>query len=190
MLGSDQDAEDALQEALLRAWRGLPRFDGRSSLRGWLYRIVTNACRDEIERRSRRVVPVGHGPQEEPAPEGGGAAPEARCEQREGAELALAAALHLPARQREVLILCEVLGFSAQEASDSLGTTVASVNSALQRARAALVERRPERSRRSLGEVRDIAAGFVDAFERGDVGAILAFVAGGATFGRRVPAMS
>ena len=135
MLGSVQDAEDALQEALLRAWRGLARFEGRSSLRTWLYRIATNACLKAIERRPQRVLPVDYGPPPtrrrpgaplvesvwlEPYPDerlgsATAAGPEARYEQRESVELAFIAALqHLPARQRAVLILREVLGFSAE----------------------------------------------------------------------------
>src|SRR6266516_2788130 len=105
MLGSAADAEDALQETLLRAWRGLPRFAGRSSVRSWLYKIATNACLRAIERRPRRGL----------------ASPEARYEQREGVELAFIAALqHLPARQRAVLILRDVLGFSARETAQAL----------------------------------------------------------------------
>src|SRR6185437_294416 len=149
MLGSLPDTEDALQDALLRAWRGLPRFQGRSSLRSWLYRIATNACLSAVERRPKRVLPSDHGPPAdphdhsgsplvdsvwvEPYPderlglEDGRAAPEARYERRESVELAFVAALqHLPPNQRAVLILREVLGFSAREVADSLGTTTAS----------------------------------------------------------------
>ena len=137
MLGSLQDAEDALQETLLRAWRGLAAFGGRSSAHTWLYRIATNACLDEIARRPKRVLPADRGPPTagpedpgeplvesvwiEPYPDEtlglavGYAAPEARYDQREAVELAFIAALqHLPARQRAVLILREVLGFSAR----------------------------------------------------------------------------
>src|SRR5688572_20326344 len=140
MLGSVHDAEDSLQEALLRAWRGLPRFQDRSSLRTWLYKISTNTCLDEIARRPKRVLPIDFGPAAdphdspgaplaesvwvEPYPDGdlgdGFAAPAARYEQRESVELAFVAALqHLPATQRAVLILREVLGFSAQETADA-----------------------------------------------------------------------
>jgi RNA polymerase sigma-70 factor, ECF subfamily len=212
MLGSVHDAEDALQEALLRAWRGLCGFDGRSSLRRWLYRITTNVCLDAIARRPKRVLPIDYAPPVaasgrepgepvaesvwvEPYPdetlglEDGYAGPAARYEQREAVELAFVAALqHLPARQRAVLILREVLGFSAREVSEALGTTVASVNSALQRARKALDDRLPERSQqatmRSLGDggVREIVERFVEAFERGDVDAIIALLAEDATF--------
>ena len=161
MLGSIQDAEDALQDALLRAWRGLDRFEGRSSPRSWLYRIATNTCLDAIARRPKRILPVdGDGAPLvetvwlEPFPdelvEEGFAAPEARYEQRESVELAFIAALqHLPANQRAVLILREVLGFSAKEVASMLDTTPASVNSAMQRARASADERLPERSQQA-----------------------------------------
>jgi RNA polymerase sigma-70 factor, ECF subfamily len=212
MLGSVHDAEDALQDAFLRAWRGLCGFDGRSRLRRWLYRIATNTCLDAIARRPKRVLPIDYGPPAdphsaevgeplaasvwvEPYPdetiglEDGYAAPEARYEQREAVELAFVAALqHLPPRQRAVLILREVLGFSAKEVSRTLGTTVASVNSALQRARKGLDDRLPEKSQqatiRSLGDrrVREIVQCFIDAFERGDVDAIVAMLANDATF--------
>ena len=211
MLGSVQDAEDALQEAMLRAWKGLPRFDGRSSLRTWLYRIATNTCLDTIGRRPKRVLPVDYGPAAdphggpgepvvesvwiEPYPdetfgiEDGYAAPEARYEQRESVELAFVAALQfLPATQRAALILCEVLGFSAKEAAETLDTTVASVNSALQRARKTLEERVPERSQqatlRALGddEVTALVDRYVEAWERNDVDTVVAMLAEEATF--------
>jgi RNA polymerase sigma-70 factor, ECF subfamily len=211
MLGSVHDAEDALQDALLRAWRGLPRFEGRSSLRSWLYRIATNACLDVVARRPKRVLPIDYGPAADPhegpgepviervwvepypdeqlGVEDGFAAPEARYERRESVELAFIAALqHLPATQRAVLILREVLGFSAREAAETLETTTASVNSALQRARAAVDQRLPEQSQqatlRALGDerVREIVEGYVDAWERGDVDAVVAMLAEDATF--------
>src|SRR5919198_826186 len=161
MLGSVHDAEDALQETLLRAWRGLPRFEGRSSLKSWLYTIATNTCLNLIEKRPKRVLPVDYGPAADPhggprepvvesvwvepypdeliGVEDGLAGPEARYEQREGVELAFIAALQLlPANQRAVLILRDVLGFSAREVAGTLETSVASVNSALQRARKAV----------------------------------------------------
>ena len=206
MLGSAHDAEDALQEALLRAWRGLARFEGRSSLRSWLYTIATNTCLNQIERRPKRVLPIDYGPATdphdglgmplaesvwvEPYPEeavgldDGRAAPEARYEQREGVELAFTAALqHLPANQRAVLILREVLGFSAREVAESLDTTVASVNSALQRARATVDERLPEQSQqatlRALGDdgLRKVVEGYMDAMQRGDVEAVVGMLA-------------
>jgi RNA polymerase sigma-70 factor, ECF subfamily len=205
MLGSLHDAEDALQETLLRAWRALPRLSRQSSLRNWLYRIATNVCLDALARRPARVLPIGHpessndgeplaeGNWIEPYPDGelddGYAAPEARYEQREAVELAFIAALqHLPARQRAVLILREVLGFSAREVAGTMDTTVASVNSSLQRARATVDKRLPERSQqatvRSLGNrrVRRLVERFSDAFEHGDVDTILSMLADDATF--------
>src|SRR5215211_2247912 len=211
MLGSLHDAEDALQDSLLRAWRGLRGLERRGSLRAWLYRIATNACLDAIDRRPRRVLPIDFGPPAnagddpgeplggsvwvEPYPdaalgvEDGHAAPESRYEQRESLELAFIAALqNLPARQRAVLILREVLGFSAREVAESLQTSVASVNSALQRARRAIDERLPARSQqatlRSLEDegVQELVERFVDAFESGDVDAILALLTEDAAF--------
>src|SRR3989440_2359632 len=211
MLGSVHDAEDALQEALLRAWRGLSRFEGRSSLRSWLYTIATNTCLTAIERRPKRVLPIDYGPATDPhvAPgepivesvwlepypdetlglEDGFAAPEARYEQREAVELAFIAALqHLPANQRAVLILREVLGFSAKETAETLETTTASVNSALQRARAAVDERVPEQTQqatlRSLGDgkLQEIVDGYVDAWQRGDVDAVVGMLTEDAAF--------
>jgi len=178
MLGSAYDADDALQDALLRAWRGLPRFAGRSSLRAWLYKIATNACLDFIGRRPKRVLPLDYGPPADPA-DGIGApitesvfiepyptGPEASYEERESVELAFVAALqHLPARQRAVLILREVLGFSAQEVADALDSTVTSVNSALQRARKATEDQLPEQTQqatlRMLGDQRVQELGLV-----------------------------
>src|SRR5919108_6620536 len=211
MLGSVHDAEDALQDAMLRAWRGLPRFEGRSSLRSWLYTIATNTCLNAIEKRPKRVLPVDYGPAADPhggpgAPlvesvwvepfpdevigvEDGYAVPEARYEQREAVELAFIAALqNLPPNQRAVLILREVLGFSAEETAASLETTVASVNSALQRARKTVEERLPERSQqetlRLLGDerVHELVDAYVDAWSRGDVDAVKALLAEDAVF--------
>ena len=169
MLGSLHDAEDALQNALLRSWRGLPGFEGRSSLRCWLYRIATNSCLRLIERRPKRVLPVDYGPPGvdgeplaetvwlEPLPDGiagipdGRAGPEARYEQRESVELAFVAALqHLPARQRAVLILRDVLGFAPAEIADALDTSAAAVSSALQRAHKA--RRRPAARAQPAGD--------------------------------------
>jgi RNA polymerase sigma-70 factor (ECF subfamily) len=200
MLGSVHDAEDALQEALLRAWRALPRFERRSSIRSWLYRIATNTCLDLIAKRPKRVLPIDYGPPSDP--HGGPGpplvesvwvepypdAPDASYEQRESVELAFIAALqHLPARQRAVLILREVLGFSAKEVCESLETTVASVNSALQRARKTIDEKLPDRSQqatlRTLGDeqVRAIVERYMGAWERGDVDAVVALLAEDAT---------
>jgi RNA polymerase sigma-70 factor (ECF subfamily) len=214
MLGSLHDAEDALQETMLRAWRALPDFEAKSSVATWLHRIATNVCIDAIRRRPRRVLPIDYGP----ATETGGeerwepvsepiwvepypdrelgveadtaAAPEVRYEQREAVELAFITALQdLPARQRAVLILRDVLGFSAKEVAEILETSVASANSALQRARRAFEARRPERSQqatlRALGDarVRELVDRFANACESGDVGAILALLAEDATFG-------
>jgi RNA polymerase sigma-70 factor (ECF subfamily) len=200
MLGSVQDAEDALQDALLRAWRGLDRFEGRSSPRSWLYRIATNTCLDTIAKRPKRVLPIDS---EQPVFEGvwlepfpdelleddGWAAPEARYEARESIELAFIAALqHLPANQRAVLILREVLGFSAKEVAAMLDTTPASVNSAMQRARASVDERLPERSQqqtlRSLDDdtIRELVERYIEAWDRGDVDAVVSMLADEATF--------
>jgi RNA polymerase sigma-70 factor (ECF subfamily) len=217
MLGSVHDAEDALQETSLRAWRGLARFEGRSSLRSWLYTIATNACLNAIAKRPKRVLPVDYGPAADPhagpgqplvesvwvepypdeilGVDDGPAPPEASYEQRESVELAFVAALqHLPANQRAVLILREVLGFSAKEVAETLETSVASVNSALQRARAAVAERVPEQSQqetlRALGdhEVRELVDRYVDAWERCDVEAFTAMLAEDASFA--MPPMS
>jgi RNA polymerase sigma-70 factor (ECF subfamily) len=198
MLASLPDAEDALQETLLRAWRGLPRFEGRSSFRSWLYRIATNVCLKLIERRPKRVLPADYGPPSGPrtAPgeplieagwidpypdelqgvEDGRASPEARYERRESIELAFTAALqHLPARQRAVLILRDVIGLSAGEVAEALDSTPASVYSALQRAHRGVDERLPAQSQqatlRALGDRRlqTLVERHVDAWERGDV---------------------
>lgn len=187
MLGSPDDAEDALQETLVRAWKGLPRFEGRGSLRSWLYRIATNASLDVMDRQPRRVVPIDldettpadhwHAPATEPAIEG-------RYLTREDFERALIASMRLlRSRQRAVLILREVLGFSSREAADALDTTVASVNSALQRARATIEKRLPERDQqetlRSLGDERlgERVERYLNAWERNDVDAIVSMLA-------------
>ena len=210
ILGSVEDAEDALQEALVRAWRGLPKFQGRSSLRSWLYRIVTNTSLDAAARRPKRVLPLDYGPPGDPhsglaAPvaesvwiepypdnalglDDGYATPEGRYELREGVELAFVAALqHLPGRQRAALILRDVVGFSAREAAAALDTSVASVKSALQRARRAVDERHPERSQqatlRSLGDARsrELVQRYMDAIERDDIEALVALLTEDAT---------
>jgi RNA polymerase sigma-70 factor (ECF subfamily) len=190
MLGSVHDAEDALQETLLRAWRGLPRFEGRSSLRTWLYRIATNTCVDAIERRPKlESVAVDPYPDEQLGLEDGLASPAARYEQRESVELAfLAAVQHLPASQRAALLLRDVLGFSAKETAEALETTVASANGALRRARAAIDERLPEQSQqatlRQLGDerTREVVERYMDALDRGDLEAIVAMLADDATW--------
>jgi RNA polymerase sigma-70 factor (ECF subfamily) len=211
MLASPFDAEDALQETLLRAWRALPRFRGHERLRAWLYKIATNVCLSALARSDRRGLPVDLGrpakPDEEPgAPlpetvwvqpyaddvmglQEGYASPEARYEEREAIELAFVAALqHLRPSQRAVLLLRDVLGFTAAETAGTLDTTVASVNSSLQRARRTVDERVPARSQqatlRSLGDerVRAIVERYMDAWTRGDVESLVAMLAEDATF--------
>jgi len=212
MLGSLHDAEDAIQEAMLRAWRGIGRFEGRSSLRSWLYTIATNTSLNAIERRKSRRHPIDYGPRTDPdeaepglpvaesvwiepypdellGVEDGPMAPAARYEAREAVELAFIAALQLlPANQRAVLILREVLGYSAREAAATLETSVAAVNSALQRARATLADRLPDRSQqatlRILGDdgVRAIVDAYVDAWDREDIDGVVAMLTEQATF--------
>jgi RNA polymerase sigma-70 factor (ECF subfamily) len=206
MLGSLHDAEDAVQETLLRAWRGLARFEGRSSLRSWLYTIATNASLRMIEQRPKRVLPIDyapaadpHGPPAEaltepvwlepyPDAELGLASellgPDARYEQRESIELAFTAALqHLPPRQRAVLILRDVLGFSARETAEALEASPISIDSALQRAHKAVAERVPARSQQETvrvlgdGEVRELVTRFADAWEQHDVEGLVALLA-------------
>jgi RNA polymerase sigma-70 factor (ECF subfamily) len=150
MLGSAFEAEDAVQETMLRAWRSLDRFEGRAALKSWLYRIATNVCLDAIGGREKRARPMDLGPAQEPLFENLAELPEVTwitplptpdelAEQRETLRLAFVAALqHLPAKQRAALILCEVLKWQATEAAELLETSVASINSALQRARATL----------------------------------------------------
>ena len=202
LLGSVHDADDALQDALLRAWRGLPGFDDRRPLRPWLYKIATNVCLNLAASRPRRWVPVDYrsaGGDEpvwvEPYPDeqlglpDGYASPEARYEQREAVELAFIAALqHLPAQQRAVLILRDVLGFSAREAAGMLDATPTSVHSTTQRARQTIRARLPGQSQqqamRSLGDrrLRELAQRLADALEAGQVEAIVAMLAEDATF--------
>src|SRR5579872_572231 len=155
MLGSAQDAEDLAQETLLRAWRALERFEPRAQFQTWLYRIATNACLDELERRPRRPEPVDPFPDR---PLGEPASPTydpaARYALREGMELALLRAIQqLPGRQRAVLIFRDVLGWSAAEVAEVLNGTVASVNSALQRARATIDQHLPEATRAAADPV-------------------------------------
>jgi RNA polymerase sigma-70 factor (ECF subfamily) len=194
MLGSVQEAEDVLQDALLRIWRGLPRFEGRSSLRVWMYRVTTNACLASLGRQSRRPLPVDLRPPGDPydgtdepdtevpwlEPYTG---PDASYEQTEDVELAFVAALqHLLPNERATLLLREVLGFSARETAEQLGTTVASVTSALQRARTRVDGRLPAPSQRevqrSLGEqrVRTLVERYMDAMRRADVPAVVALL--------------
>ena len=200
MLGSVHDADDALQETLLGAWKGRSGFEGRSSLRSWLYTIATNASLRILRGRRRRDLPgtVGFGddprePLAEPVAESDWIEPYPdellRYEEREGVELAYVAALQLlPPNQRAALILREVLDFSAQETAEILDTSVASITSALQRARAKLDRELPARSQqetlRSLGETRtrELVDRFVDAWNRADIPGIVAMLAEDATF--------
>src|SRR6266702_2520061 len=196
MLGSGYEAEDAVQDTMLRAWRSAGRFEGRSTVRAWLYRIATNVCMDMLRGRKRRARPMELGPPS-PPDEGhlGGTLPEhlwvapipdARVLPEDGdpAEIAVArdtirlafvtALQHLPARQRAVLILCEVLRWHAAETADLLGTSVAAVNSALQRARAALAALPAGERPRSVGPGQTgLLDRYVDAFERYDMSALV-----------------
>src|SRR5438874_7254401 len=166
MLGSAQDAEDMAQETLLRAWRALERFEPRAQLQTWLYRIATNACLDELERRPRRPEPVDPFPDraldEAASPTYD---PAARYAIREGMELALLRAIQeLPGRQRAVLIFRDVLGWTAPEVAELLESTVASVNSALQRARASVDRRLPSSPIAAPGEMeRELLGRYVTA---------------------------
>jgi RNA polymerase sigma-70 factor (ECF subfamily) len=211
MLGSVHDAEDALQETMLRAWRGVEGLRDAQSGRAWLYAIATNVCRTELARRAKRMLPHDFGPAVdgrtppgepvtesawlEPYPDEaiglphGKASPEASYEQHEAIELAFVALLqHLPANQRATLLLREVLGFSAQETATTLATSVASVNSALQRARATVTDRAPARTQqatlRALGDrgLRDLVTRYVAAWERCDVDAFAGLLAADASF--------
>jgi RNA polymerase sigma-70 factor (ECF subfamily) len=184
MLGSPLDAEDLVQETLLRAWRNIDRFERRSSVHTWLYRIATNACLDEIERRPRRPEPVGPFPDQR-LEEAAAATydPAARYALREGMELALLAAIQLlPGRQRAVLILRDVLGWTSPEVAALLGSTVAAVNSALQRARGTIDGELPATTRPpGAAAQRDLLRRYVDAWERVDVDGIVALLREDAT---------
>jgi RNA polymerase sigma-70 factor, ECF subfamily len=204
MLASPFEAEDAVQETFLRAWRAFDRFEGRSALRSWLYRIATNVCLDMLGSRERRARPMDLGPSSEPVAANLNTMPEATwiqpipdalvseegdpaqvAEARETIRLAFVAALQLlPPRQRAVLILCEVLRWKASEVAELLETSVASVNSALQRARATL-EATDLAATTTTGSVADenaeLLARYVDAFERYDIDALTSLIREDAT---------
>jgi len=198
MLGS-VDAEDAVQETFIRAWRSFDRFEGRSSLRSWLYRIATNVCFDMLESRKRRARPMDLGPAGEPVVENLATRPEVTwiepmpdgrivadgdpaevAESRETIKLAFVAALqHLPPKQRAVLILCEVLRWQASEVAELLETSVASVNSALQRARVTLETSKLDAAEAGPAVDEDDAellARYVEAFERYDMEALTSLI--------------
>ena len=203
MLGSLHDADDALQDTLLAAWRGLDSYEGRAPFHHWLHRIATHASLRLASRRPRRVPAHAYGPPRtvddglgepvleslwiEPYPDAdvpqGAAGPEARYEQRESVELAFVAALqYLPSTQRAALLLKDVLGFPSADVADMLETTPAAVNSALQRARATLDQRREPISQhdalRVLGEPakQQVVEAFVDAWQRADIDALVALL--------------
>ena len=179
MLGSAQDAEDLVQETLLRAWRAIGRFEPRAQLQTWLYRIATNACLDELERRHRRPEPLDPFP-DQPSDEAAAPTydPEARYAIREGMELALLRAIQeLPGRQRAVLIFRDVLGWTAPEVAELLESSVASVNSALQRARGTIDERLPATpAGMAAPDERELLDRYVAAFEHDDVDGLVALL--------------
>lgn len=204
MLGSPFDAEDAVQDALVRAWRSRDRFEGRSALRSWLYRIATNVCIDMIKSKQRRVRPLELGPAKAPVVENLNVRPEATwlepipieliapdpdpadvAVEKESVRLALVAALqHLPAKQRAVLILREVLRWEATEVAELLDTTVQSVNSALQRARATLAKSNlsvTDPAPHLSAADRALLERYVAAFERYDLSALTALIREDAT---------
>ena len=191
MLGSPFEAEDAVQETFIRAWRAYEGFEGRASLRSWLYRIATNVCLDMLSGRERRAMPMDFGPAQEPVAENLNTRPEATwiqpapdpavvTEEHETTRLAIVAALqHLPPRQRAVLILCEVLRWRASEVAELLETSVASVNSALQRARATLEanDLSVADAPRSVDEAdEELLARYVKAFQDYDMEALTALI--------------
>jgi RNA polymerase sigma-70 factor (ECF subfamily) len=196
MLGSAFEAEDAVQETLIRAWKAYDRFEGRAALRSWLYRIATNVCLDMLNGRERRARPMDLGPAREPIMENLSTRPEVTwitpipdpedvAVEHETIRLAFVAALqHLPPRQRAVLILCEVLRWQATEVAELLDTSVASVNSALQRARATLATSNVNATGPTpqLGPAdRALLARYVEAFERYDIDALTALIQEDAT---------
>jgi RNA polymerase sigma-70 factor (ECF subfamily) len=202
MLGSAFDAEDAVQETMVRAWKSLNRFEGRSSLRTWLYRIATNVCLDALSDRSRRVRPMEEGPNSsvedhlqardrthwlEPIPDArvlpSDANPYELTALRQSIRLAFVSALqHLPPRQRAALLLSEVLGWSAAEVAECLEMSVAAVNSALQRARATVAERNGHMNNEPLSEAQStLLDRYVEAFQRYDVDALVALLREDAT---------
>src|SRR3954452_14535459 len=191
MLGSAQDAEDLAQETLLRAWRALERFVPSAQFQTWLYRIATNACLDELERRPRRPEPIDPFP-DRPSDEMAGPTydPAARYAIREGMELALLRGIQeLPGRQRAVLIFRDVLGWTAPEVAELLESTVASVNSALQRARGTIEQHLPEPTRTEVDEVeRELLNRYVAAFEHADMDGLVALLREDATL--RMPPQS
>ncbi len=199
MLGSVFDADDAVQEAMVRAWRGIDGFEGRSAMRSWLYRIATNVCLDMLRSRQRRATPMDMGPSwttdsftgatlpehawVQPLPDArvlpGDGDPAELTASRETVRLAFVTALQrLPARQRAVLILREVLRWQAAEVAELLGTSVASVNSALQRARATLSARDADAPVADVvaGDQRALLARYVDAFERYDISSLVSLL--------------
>ena len=208
MLASVHDADDAVQEALLRAWKGLPGFESRSSIRTWLFRIATNSSFDVLKKRKRRELPINAGYRSNPGDTPGDAvfgeswlepypdrlledqhSPESRFEARESLELAFVAAIqYLPPRQRAVFILREALSFSANEVAETLDMSVAAVNSALQRARATIANRLPgetqqvELQRMGDKQVHKLARQYADAIDNNDIETLMGMLAPGATW--------
>jgi RNA polymerase sigma-70 factor (ECF subfamily) len=196
MLGSPFEADDAVQETFIRAWRGFDRFEGRAALRSWLYRIATNVSLDMLNGRERRARPMDLGPAREPVESNLNTLPEVTwiepipdpaevAVSRETIRLAFIAALqHLPPRQRAVLILCEVLRWKATEVAELLDTSVASVNSALQRARATLEASDLSGTETSPSldpDDAELLARYVQAFERYDMDALTSLIQEDAT---------